>query len=100
MYGCACRPAIGAGADPFIQLTDYRMGLTIVLFTSPMTVMSELFWVTNATTACGSIARFLMRATISCCTSAGVSYRRLHIVQFVGRTVSQATDAFNSAVGR
>jgi multidrug efflux pump len=64
-----------------------------------MTVMSELFWVTNATTACGSIPRFLMRATISCCTSAGVfpaaSYRA--ICNRVGR---EAADEIKSAVAR
>ena len=42
------------------------------LFTSPMTVMSEVFCVTSATTTCGSIARFLIRSTISCWTSDGV----------------------------
>jgi hypothetical protein len=34
-------------------------------FISPITAISELFWVTNATTACGSIALFLIRSTIS-----------------------------------
>jgi hypothetical protein len=33
----------------------------------------ELFWVTSATTACGSIALFLIRSTISWSTWAGVA---------------------------
>ena len=41
-------------------------------FISPITVMSELFGVTSATTACGSIALFLIRSTISWSTCAGV----------------------------
>ena len=44
----------------------------IKLFTSPITVISDVFWVTRATTTCGSIARFLIRSTIAFSTSAGV----------------------------
>jgi multidrug efflux pump len=66
-----------------------------------MTVISELFWVTNATTACGSIARFfnaghdlllhfrwrLSGGFISC-----------NLQQ--GRSLSEAADEINSAVAR
>ena len=39
---------------------------------SPITVMSDVFCVTNATSTCGSIARSLMRLTTSFDTSSGV----------------------------
>ena len=53
-----CSPAGCAGMRP--------VAVVNAVLISPMTVMSEVFCVTSATTTCGSIARFLIRSTISC----------------------------------
>ena len=44
------------------------------VLTSPSTLIKEVFWVTSATTTCGSIARFFSALTIDSCTSAGVRF--------------------------
>ena len=73
-----------AGAGDHVEQTfarrlcwDPARGRVCAILISPTTVMSEVFWVTSATTACGSIARFLIRSTISCSTSAASCPRRV-----------------------